>query len=702
MDRLFQIISDNKPAGDQPKAIAELVAGLMKGYRDQTLMGVTGSGKTFTMANVIAAVQKPTLVIAHNKTLAAQLTNEFRELFPKNAVNYFVSYYDYYQPEAYMPSSDTYIDKEALINDEIDKLRHAATMALLTRRDVIVVASVSCIYGLGAPEAYAANIFHFKVGDKIDRKAFARKLIELQFTRTTADLKRGTYRLRGDHWEVMPPDREVIYDFEMRGETIAAIYEVDPVVGFRPGFTETLPEIYIAPAKHFVTDAPARAHAIALIQQELKDQLKIFEKENKFLEAERIERRTKNDIAMMREVGYCHGIENYSRHLSGRGAGEAPDTLLDYFPKTKDGKPDFLTIIDESHITISQIQGMSNGDAARKKTLIEYGFRLPSAADNRPLRFAEFEARIGQTVYTSATPGEFERERSQQIVEQIIRPTGLIDPKITIRPARGQVDDLIPRIEERVAKGERVLVTTLTKRMAEDLSSYLEEKKIKVNYLHSDVKTLDRIRILTDLRRGKIEVLVGVNLLREGLDLPEVSLVAILDADKEGFLRSETSLVQTVGRAARNVNGEVVMYADQITGSIERAIRETDRRRVIQLAYNDEHHITPTTIVKKISDILIDVDAVLALEMKPVPKSKKALEALIKDKERDMREAAKHLDFELAALLRDEIKELYKKQTERAKATEKAFEQKEKELAAKAPSEIEKEKRTIKIRQRKK
>jgi excinuclease ABC subunit B len=698
MDRAFEIISNNKPAGDQPKAIAQLVAGLGKGYRDQTLKGVTGSGKTFTMANVIAAVQKPTLVIAHNKTLAAQLTNEFRELFPKNAVNYFVSYYDYYQPEAYMPSSDTYIDKEALINDEIDKLRHAATMSLLTRRDVIVVASVSCIYGLGAPEAYAANIFHFKVGDTIDRKAFARKLIELQFTRTTADLKRGTYRLRGDHWEVMPPDREVIYDFEMKGETIGAIYEVDPVVGFRPGFTETLPEIYVAPAKHFVTEKPARDRAITLIEKELKDQLKVFEKEKKFLEAERIERRTKNDLAMMREVGYCHGIENYSRHLSGRGAGEAPDTLLDYFPKKKDGTPDFLTIIDESHITISQIQGMSNGDAARKKTLIEYGFRLPSAADNRPLRFGEFEKRIGQTLYTSATPGEFERERSQQIVEQIIRPTGLIDPKITIKPARGQVDDLIPRIEERVAIGERVLVTTLTKRMAEDLSSYLEEKKIKVNYLHSDVKTLDRIKILTDLRKGKIEVLVGVNLLREGLDLPEVSLVAILDADKEGFLRSETSLVQTIGRAARNVNGEVVMYADQITGSIERAVKETDRRRIIQLAYNEEHHITPTTIIKKISDILIDVDAVLALELKPVPKSKKGLESLIKDKEKEMREAAKHLDFELAALLRDEIRELYKKQTDRAKVTAKKEKEKEEELAAKSPTEIAKEKRTVKIR----
>ncbi|MDP2598204.1 MAG: excinuclease ABC subunit UvrB, partial [Candidatus Liptonbacteria bacterium] len=548
----FELISENKPAGDQPKAIKSLVSGLEKGYEHQTLLGVTGSGKTFTVANVIAEIQKPTLVIAHNKTLAAQLTNEFRELFPKNSVNYFVSYYDYYQPEAYIPSSDTYIDKEAMINDEIDKLRHAATMALLTRRDVIVVASVSCIYGLGAPEAYAENIFHFKAGDKIDRRSFARKLIQLQFKRTTADLKRGTYRLRGDNWEVMPPDREIIYNFELKNGAIEKIYEVDPVAGFRPfdvaqgkPGTTTVPEIFIAPAKHFVTDAPDRERAIKAIQEELKERLKYFEKHKKLLEAERLERRTKFDIAMMREVGYCHGIENYSRHLSGRAAGEAPDTLLDYFPKTKSGEPDFLTIIDESHITVPQVRGMYEGDASRKKTLIEYGFRLPSAADNRPLRFPEFQSRVGQIIYTSATPSAYESGKSVlpqgQIVEQIIRPTGLIDPKITIRPARGQVDDLIPRIEERVKKKERVLVTTLTKKMAEDLSAYLEEKKIKVTYLHSDVKTLDRIRILTNLRKGPsakdgIDVLVGVNLLREGLDLPEVSLVAILDADKEGFL----------------------------------------------------------------------------------------------------------------------------------------------------------------------
>ena len=661
----FELISNHKPAGDQPKAIASLVSGLRKKYPAQTLLGVTGSGKTFSVANVIAEINRPTLVIAHNKTLAAQLCNEFRELFPKNSVNYFVSYYDYYQPEAYIPSSDTYIDKEALINDEIDKLRHAATTALLTRRDVIIVASVSCIYGLGAPETYAENIFHFKVGDRIERKTFARKLVELQFSRTTADLKRGTYRLRGENWEIMPADREVIYNFEVAGGVIRAIYEVDPVAGFRPGRTPQVADVIFAPAKHFITEAPERERAIKAIQEELKGQLKFFEREKKFLEAERLERRTKFDLAMMREVGYCHGIENYSRHLSGRAAGAPPDTLLDYFPHTAEGKPDFLTVIDESHMTVPQLQGMFNGDASRKKTLVEFGFRLPSAIDNRPLRFPEFEARIGQVIYTSATPSAYEREKSRQIVEQIIRPTGLVDPKITIRPARGQVDDLIPRIAERVAKHERVLVTTLTKRMAEDLSAYLEEKKIKVNYLHSDVKTLDRIRILTDLRRGKIEVLVGVNLLREGLDLPEVSLVAILDADKEGFLRSEVSLIQTIGRAARNAEGEVLMYADQVTGSIDRAVSETERRRIIQAAYNKKHHITPQTIAKTISDILPNVDEVLALELRPVPKSKTALAKLIADKEREMKEASKRLDFELAAILRDELKELYKKSAHR-------------------------------------
>jgi excinuclease ABC subunit B len=657
----FELISKNKPAGDQPKAIAGLVSGLAKGYRDQTLLGVTGSGKTFAVANVIAEINRPTLVIAHNKTLAAQLANEFRELFPKNSVNYFVSYYDYYQPEAYIPSSDTFIDKEALINDEIDKLRHAATTALLTRRDVIVVASVSCIYGLGAPTVYAQNIFHFKVGDHIERKEFSRKLVELQFNRTNADLKRATYRLRGENWEIMPADREVIYNFEVVDGVIRAIYEIDPVAGFQPGKTPQVGDVIFAPAKHFITEAPARERAIVAIQKELKVQLKIFEEEKKFLEAERLERRTKFDIAMMREVGYCHGIENYSRHLSGRPEGAPPDTLLDYFPHDASGKPEFLTVIDESHMTVPQLQGMFNGDRARKETLVEYGFRLPSAKDNRPLRFEEFVNRIGQTIFTSATPGPYERAESEQTVEQIIRPTGLVDPKITIQPARGQIEDLIPRIEERVKKKERVLVTTLTKRMAEDLSSYLEERNVKVNYLHSDVKTLDRIRILTDLRRGKIEVLVGVNLLREGLDLPEVSLVAILDADKEGFLRSEVSLIQTIGRAARNAGGEVLMYADKITGSIERAVKETDRRRILQVAYNTEHGITPRTIEKAISDILPNVDKILALEAKPVPKSKTAMQKLIAEKEREMREASKQLQFELAAILRDEIKELSKK-----------------------------------------
>ena len=672
----FKLATKYKPAGDQPEAIEALVSGIRKGYRDQTLLGVTGSGKTFTAANVIAQIGKPTLVIAHNKTLAAQLCNEFREIFPENSVNYFVSYYDYYQPEAYIPVTDTYIGKEAMINEEIDKLRHAATTALLTRRDVIIVASVSCIYGLGAPAAYAENIFHFKAGEVINRSAFVRKLIELQFKRTNSDLTRGTFRLRGDNWEIMPPDREVIYNFELdevparqlAGRTNSAapsgvkmikkIYEVDPVQGFRPGITPEVPEIFIAPAKHFVTTVDARDRAVKAIREELKAQLKHFEKESKPLEAERLERRTKFDLAMIKEVGYCHGIENYSRPLSGRGAGEPPDTLLDYFPRVPGtNTPDFLTIIDESHVTVPQIQGMYHGDASRKKTLIEYGFRLPSAADNRPLKFEEFEKRIGQVIYTSATPSDYEKKRSSQIVEQIIRPTGLVDPKITVRPVIGQVDDLIERIKERAAKKERVLATTLTKRMAEDLSAYLEKLKIKASYLHSDVKTLDRIRILTSLRKGEFDVLIGVNLLREGLDLPEVSLVAILDADKEGFLRSETSLIQTIGRAARNVSGEVLIYADKITGSIRRAIDETERRRVIQLAYNKKHGITPKTIIKEIRNIL-PVEAVLKLELKPVPKTKSGWEALIREKEKEMKEAANRLDFELAAILRDELRVL--------------------------------------------
>lgn len=658
---MFKIESKFKPAGDQPNAIKNLTMGLSKGHPYQTLLGVTGSGKTFTIANIIEQIQKPTLVIAHNKTLAAQLTNEFRELFPKNSVNYFVSYYDYYQPEAYLPTTDTYIDKEAMINDEIDKLRHAATTALLTRKDVIVVASVSCIYGLGAPETYEANIFRLQKGTSIERQEFAKKLIELQFTRTNSDLKRGTFRLRGDHWEIMPVDKEVIYDIEVKQKKIENIYEIDPVQGFIPGKTPEVPEVIFAPAKHFITVKEDRSRAITDIKKELKERLKYFESKGMLLEAERLERRTNFDLAMIREVGYCHGIENYSRHLSGRGAGEPPETLLDYF------KGDFLTVIDESHVTVPQLGGMFEGDASRKRTLIEYGFRLPSAADNRPLRFPEFQKRIGQVIFTSATPSVFEKANSKQVVEQIIRPTGLIDPKITLRPARGQIQDLIPEIQKRVEKKERVLVTTLTKKMAEDLTDYIlnfksqdSSSKIKVAYLHSDVKTLDRIRILTSLRKGDYDVLVGVNLLREGLDLPEVSLVAILDADKEGFLRSETSLIQTIGRAARNSEGEVLMYADNITGSIKRAVEETERRRKIQLEYNQKHGITPKTIVKAIKDILPNVEELLKLEIQPV-KSQAGLEKLIKQKEREMKDAAKQLDFELAAILRDEIKILKSK-----------------------------------------
>ncbi len=658
MAQLFKIKSDNKPAGDQPAAILSLVEGLEKGLDRQTLLGVTGSGKTFTIANVIQAVQRPTLVIAHNKTLAAQLCNEFRELFPDNAVHYFVSYYDYYQPEAYMPTSDTYIAKEAMINDEIDRLRHAATTALLTRKDVIVVASVSCIYGLGAPAEYAANILHFKKDTPLDRAALSRKLISLHFTRTTADLKRGTFRLIGDQWEIMPPDRELIYVIETEKGIIKKIYEVNPVEGFMAGKTPEVEEAVIAPAKHYVTSAPDRARAILEIQKELKAQLTIFEKEKKFLEAERLERRTNFDIAMMREIGYCNGIENYSRVLSGRDAGAPPETLLEYFPK------DFLTVIDESHVAVSQIGGMYAGDAARKKTLIDYGFRLPSAADNRPLTFEEFKERVGQVIFTSATPSKYEYEVSDKIVEQIIRPTGLVDPKTTVLPARGQIEDLIPRIDARIKKKERILVTTLTKKMAEDLSMYLEEKNYKAAYLHSDIKTLDRVRILTALRRGEYDVLVGVNLLREGLDLPEVSLVAILDADKEGFLRSETSLIQTIGRAARHVDGEVLLYADTMTGSLERALSETARRREIQLAYNKEHGIIPRTVVRAIRDMM--PAAVASLEAAPLMGSKTGLAKFIKEKERDMREAAGELNFELATLLREEIKEL-KKELEKIK-----------------------------------
>lgn len=554
-----------------------------------------------------------------------------------------------------MPITDTYIGKEAMINDEIDKLRHAATTALLTRNDVIIVASVSCIYGLGAPETYSENIIHFKVGDTIDRKSLTRKLISMQFGRTNSDLKRSTFRLRGDSWEIMPPFEETIYNFRLENNKIAEIFVIDPVKGFEYGKTPTVNEVIVSPARHFLTTVGDEKNAaLESIKEELKERLKYFESTAKYLEAERLERRTLNDLAMIREVGYCHGIENYSRHLSGREAGEAPATLLDYFPE------DFLMVIDESHVTVPQLNGMYQGDASRKRTLVEFGFRLPSAVDNRPLKFQEFEKRLPQVIYTSATPGPYEGKKSEQVVEQIIRPTGLIDPKIVIRPATGQIEDLIPRIKERIGEKERVLVTTLTKKMAEDLSEYLEEAGMKVTYLHSDIKTLERIKILTNLRRGNIDVLVGVNLLREGLDLPEVSLIAILDADKEGFLRSETSLIQVIGRAARNVRGEVLIYADRITGSIERAVRETNRRRKIQEEYNKIHNITPRTIIRPITSIL--PDDILDLELKPLAtKSIKALELILKEKEKEMKGAAKKLDFELAAILRDEIKELTKK-----------------------------------------
>src|SRR6056297_1047692 len=650
----FNIESDYKPAGDQPKAIKKLTKGLKKDYKHQTLLGVTGSGKTFSIANVIENIKRPTLVIAHNKTLAAQLCNEFRSLFPKTDVHYFVSYYDYYQPESYLPNSDTYIGKEAMINEEVDKLRHAATASLLTKKDVIIVASVSCIYGLGSPKNYQEKIIHIKEGDKIDRNDLMKKLVEIQFTRTNSDLKRGQFRVQGNNWEIMPPAEEIIYNFELnhKGE-VHDIYKVDPVKGFIPGKTPKVDDFVVSPARHFVTKKPKREEAIKKIEKELKNRIKYFEKKGKLLEAERIERRTKSDIAMIKEVGYCNGIENYSRHLSDRKKGEPSPTLIDYFPS------DFLTVVDESHVTIPQIRGMFAGDRSRKKTLVKHGFRLPSALDNRPLKFNEFEKKINQVIYTSATPGDYEKRKSSQIVEQIIRPTGLIDPKLLIKPAKGQINDLIKRIEKKVEKKERVLVTTLTKKMAEDLSGYLQDKNFKVKYLHSDIETLDRIKTLTKLRRGDIDIIVGVNLLREGLDLPEVTLIGILDADKEGFLRSFTSLIQVIGRAARNVKGKVILYADKKTKSLKQAIKETERRREKQIDYNKKHNITPKTIIKDISDIVpIEVDEVLSIESKPLPDNKK---------QKEMRKAAQDLDFELAAILRDEIKKLSKKLNEKNK-----------------------------------
>jgi len=664
----FEISTDKMPAGDQPKAIAQLLKGVEAGYTHQTLLGVTGSGKTFTAANVIQAMQKPTLVMAHNKTLAAQLAQEYRDFFPNNAVHYFVSYYDYYQPEAYMPTSDTYIEKEAQINEEIDRLRHASTQALLMRSDVIIVASVSCIYGLGAPAEYLKKHMKIERGFETTRTDMLRTLIGLYFERTNADLVPATFRAVGNTIEVMPTNERVIYRLGFTGNKVSSITKIDAVTREIISEPDTF---FLFPAKHFVTPEDERKVAIEDIQLELEEQLKKFKKEGKLLEAERIKRRTQHDLALLREVGYCNGIENYSRHFDRRKPGEAPHTLLSYFPHTKDGKPDFLTIIDESHVTIPQVNGMYAGDRSRKDTLVEYGFRLPSAVDNRPLKFAEFEERIGQRIYTSATPGKYEYAKLEEtkipMVEQIIRPTGLVDPEIEVRPVTGigeypgQIKNFIAEAEKVIARGARVLTTTLTKKMAEDLAEFLTDKKINTKYIHSDIKTIERIEILTDFRKGKFDCLVGVNLLREGLDLPEVELVAILDADKEGFLRSETALIQTIGRAARNVNGRVILYADHMTKALEYAIGETNRRRTRQLAYNKEHGITPQTIIKEIKSIADQmrtkhdetVETLLKVDMALFDKNPKGV---LKDKKRQMDEAVSILDFETAAILRDELR----------------------------------------------
>ncbi len=666
---IFKIKSEFEPAGDQPKAIKTLTEGITKGMRHQTLLGVTGSGKTFTVANVIKNVGKPTLVIAHNKTLAAQLAQEYREFFPENAVHYFVSYYDYYQPEAYISHSDTYIEKEAQINEEIERLRHASTQALLTRKDVIIVASVSCIYGLGSPVEYEKVNMRIETGQKISRNDLARRFIAIHFERTNADLKPGDFRALGNTIEIMPVSERVIYKIDFRGDEIVRIQKVDAVTR---EIIEEVNVFFLFPAKHFITDEAGQKRAIASIEAELKDRLKELEAEGKNLEAERLKRRTTYDLAMIREMGYCNGIENYSRHFSGRLPGEAPDSLLSYFPKKADGSPDFLTVIDESHVTVPQIGAMYAGDASRKKNLVDFGFRLPSACDNRPLKFPEFEERVGQTIYTSATPSKFEHEHSEQIVEQVIRPTGLTDPEMVVKPVvekgnyPGQIKDFVTEAEKVIKQGFRAIATTLTKKMAEDLSEYLKEKKIKAEYLHSDIQTLDRIRILTEFRKGKFDVLVGVNLLREGLDLPEVSFIGVLDADKEGFLRSETSLIQIIGRAARNVEGHVFLYADTMTGSLERAIGETNRRRAIQVAYNKEHGITPKTILKSIKDITETIQSEREKTINSLLSVDNALfernpQKFIKEKERQMEDAVKELDFETAAILRDEIQVLIDK-----------------------------------------
>jgi excinuclease ABC subunit B len=665
----FRVQSDFQPAGDQPAAIAKLSEGVERGDRFQTLLGITGSGKSATIAWMIEKVQRPTLVLAPNKSLAAQLANEFREFFPDNRVEYFVSYYDYYQPEAYMPSSDTYIEKDSSINDEIDRLRHAATSGLLTRRDTIVVASVSCIYGMGNPEEYRGNLLELHTGVDYDQRWVLRRLVDMQYDRNDANLVRGNFRVRGDTIEVHPAYEEHVLRIEMFGDTVERLVTVDPVTGEQLG---ELTQVAVFPATHYVAGDERMQRAIGTIEEELQVRLKWFETENKLLEAQRLRMRTQYDLEMMQEVGYCNGIENYSRHIDGRKAGEAPFTLIDYFPK------DFLLVIDESHIAVPQVHGQYMGDRSRKETLIDHGFRLPSAGDNRPLRFDEFYEKLNQVVFVSATPSKYEIEQSVQVVEQVVRPTGLIDPEIIVKPTKGQIDDLMVEARKRIEMGDRVLVTTLTKRMAQDLTDYLLEQGLRVRYLHSEIDTIERIEILRDLRLGEFDVLVGINLLREGLDLPEVSLVAILDADKEGFLRSETSLIQTIGRAARNVDGQVIMYADRITGSMERAISVTQERRLKQVAYNLEHGINPQTIRKAVTDILAmlrpEEAAIRATvpgsdrrkrrpgevrtDLKELPKGE--LERLIRTLEEEMNDASRDLRFEYAARLRDEINDLKK------------------------------------------
>ena len=650
---MFKLNSPFKPSGDQPRAIDQLVKGVNSGAKHQVLLGVTGSGKTFTVANVIGKVQKPTLVVAHNKTLAAQLTQEFRSFFPKNAVEYFVSYYDYYQPEAYLPNTDTYIEKEATVNEEIDRLRNAATQAILSRRDVIVVASVSCIYGLGSPEYYRQNTLKISLGGVLGRRAAIERLVELQFTRSDLELKRGSFRVRGNVFEIMPADREVIYRIVAEDGAVDRVEMLDKVNRQR---SRLLENIEIVPAKHYLVPKDIVGRATEEIENDLEEQLKYFRGRGKVLEAERLSRRTRYDLEMIREVGYCNGIENYSRYFEARPPGSAPFTLLDYFRLAGD----FILMIDESHVTVSQVAGMYEGDKSRKDTLIKYGFRLPSARDNRPLKFSEFESKMPQTIYTSATPAKYElRKSAKNIIEQIVRPTGLVDPEVIVRATTEQITDLIGEIEASRRAGERSLVTTLTKKMAEDLSKFLRERKVSVKYLHSDVETLERVTILKELREGKFDVLVGVNLLREGLDLPEVSLVAILDADKEGFLRSETSLIQTIGRAARNINGKVVLYADHVTNSMERAIRETKRRRRIQLEFNTKHRITPKTIEKEIKSIVAEVKT-SALDEVEEALSELDIRSSIKLKEKEMGEAARELRFEEAAILRDQVIRLKK------------------------------------------